>query len=135
MEFRSAAKPRLGHGIGVRLCRFQRQPLYEFRNVNQADPTADSSSDIDGRRPYPYIPTGFSFWCTCSSSTYHSFTAKVEKRFSNGLSFLAAYTFSKSIDEQSNASLGFVSGGGFRDASHPGWEEGFSDFNVPQRWS
>ena len=107
--------------------------LYEFRNVNQARPTADSSSDIDSRRPYPYIPTGFSLWCTCSSSTYHSFTAKVEKRFSNGLSFLTAYTFSKSIDEQSNASLGFVSGGGFRDASHPGWEKALSDFNVPQR--
>jgi hypothetical protein len=107
--------------------------LYEFRNANQARPTADSSSDIDSRRPYPYIPTGFSLWCTCSSSTYHAFTAKVEKRFSNGLSFLTAYTFSKSIDEQSNASLGFVSGGAFRDASHPSWEKGLSDFNVPQR--
>jgi hypothetical protein len=107
--------------------------LYEFRNANQSTPTADSSSDINSRRPRPYIPTDFSLWCSCSSSTYHSLTAKLEKRFSNGLSFLTAYTFSKSIDEQSNASLGFVGGGGFRDPRYPSEEKALSDFNVPQR--
>ena len=107
--------------------------LYEFRNINQAAPTADSSSDIDSRRRYPFIPTGLSLWCSCSSSSYNSFSVKAEKRFSSGLSFLTAYTFSKTIDEQSNASLGFVSGGGFRDANNPGWERGLADFNVPHR--
>jgi len=108
--------------------------LYEFRNVNQAAPTTDSSSDIDSRRPYPFIPTGFALWCSCSSSIYHAFSAKVEKRFSSGLSFLGAYTFSKAIDEQSNASLGFVGGGGFRYSRHPEWERGLADFNVPHRF-
>ena len=32
---------------------------------------------------------------------YHSFQFSVEKRFSQGLSFLSAYTFSKSIDDGS----------------------------------
>jgi hypothetical protein len=108
--------------------------LYEFRNINQATPTTDSASDINTRRPYPYVPTGFSLWCSCSSSSYQSLTVKVEKRFSNDLSFLTAYTFSKTIDEQSNASLGFVSGGGFRDTRYPSEERGLSDFNVPHRF-
>jgi Carboxypeptidase regulatory-like domain/TonB dependent receptor len=108
--------------------------LYEFRNINQPTPTTDSSSDTNSRRPYPYIPSDLSLWCSCSSSTYHALTAKVEKRFSNGLSFLTAYTFSKTIDEQSNASLGFVGGGGFRDPRYPSEEKGLADFNVPQRF-
>jgi hypothetical protein len=33
-----------------------------------------------------------------ASSTYHSLQAKLAKRFSRGISFLAGYTFSKSID-------------------------------------
>jgi hypothetical protein len=109
--------------------------LYEFRNVNQSIPSADPNSDINSRRPYPFVPSGFSLWCSCSSSTYHSLQAKVEKRFSNGLSFLTAYTYSKAIDEQSNASLGFASGGGFRDARYPGEEKGLADFNVSQRFA
>jgi hypothetical protein len=108
--------------------------LYEFRYINQAVPTDNPNSDINSRRPYPYIPSTFALWCSCSSSTYHSLAAKLEKRFSSGLSFLTAYTFSKTIDEQSNASLGFVGGGSFRDTRYPGEERGLADFNVPHRF-
>jgi hypothetical protein len=108
--------------------------LYEFRNANQSTPTADPNSDINSRRPYPFIPTDFPVWCSCGSSTYHSLQTKVEKRFSQGLSFLGAYTFSKNIDEQSNASLGFVGGGGFRDPRNPSAEKALSDFNVADRF-
>jgi hypothetical protein len=108
--------------------------LYEFRNANEATPSTDPNSDINARRAYPFIETGFSLWCSCSSSTYHSLQAKVEKRFSTGLSFLAAYTFSKAIDEQSNASLGFNNGGGFRDTRYPSEEKGLADFDVRHRF-
>jgi len=115
--------------------------LYEFRNANEATPTADPNSDINSRRPFPFVPTDFFYWCSCGSSTYHSLQAKVEKRLSNGLSLLAAYTFSKAIDEQSSASLGFffystqASPGGFwRDQRDPGEEKGPADFNVAHRF-
>ena len=36
------------------------------------------------------------------NSTYHALAAKLEKRFSNGLSFSFAYTFSKLIDDASS---------------------------------
>ena len=108
--------------------------LYEFRNANQSTPTADPNSDINSRRPYPFVPADFSLWCSCGSSTYHSIQTKLEKRFSQGLSFLAAYTFSKAIDEQSNASLNFVGGGSFRDPRNPSAEKGLADFNVANRF-
>ncbi len=108
--------------------------LYEFRNANQSTPTADSSSDINSRRPRPYIPTDFSLWCSCNSSTYHSVQAKIEKRFSQGLSFLTAYTYGKAIDEASQASLGFHNGGGLRDPRYPNWEKSRADFDIRQRF-
>jgi hypothetical protein len=108
--------------------------LYEFRNANQAAPTADPNSDINSRRPRPYITPWLPVWCSCNSSTYHSVQTKVEKRFSSGLSFLTAYTFGKSLDETSQASLGFHSGGGFRWAAYPSWEKGRSDFDITHRF-
>jgi len=39
---------------------------------------------------------------TIATSTYNAFEAMLEKRFSKGLQFQAAYTFSKSIDEASS---------------------------------
>jgi hypothetical protein len=60
---------------------------------------------------------------------------KAEKRFSNNLSFLGAYTFGKSLDERSQASLGFGTGDGFRDPiNHRNWEKGRSDYDVRHRF-
>ncbi|HEY7389245.1 MAG TPA: TonB-dependent receptor, partial [Bryobacteraceae bacterium] len=73
--------------------------LYEFRNANQALPTTDPDADVNPRRPRPYLGSDLTYWCSCGGSTYHSLQTKVEKRFSNNLSFLGAYTFGKSIDE------------------------------------
>src|SRR5262249_9362870 len=88
---------------------------------------------IDPRRPFPFLEY-FPNWCSCSSSTYHSLQTKAEKRFSSGLSFLAAYTYGKSIDEASQASLGFHDGGSFRYTAHPDWEKSRSDFDIAHRF-
>jgi hypothetical protein len=110
--------------------------LYEFRNSNQASPTADPNLSLDSRRPYPFMHDDPSLWCSCGSSIYHALQTKLEKRFSNGLSFLAAYTYSKTIDEQSEASLGEGSGqAGFRWKNDPGWERGPADFDARHRFA
>jgi hypothetical protein len=50
-------------------------------------------------RPYPHF-TGVSFSeNSAGSSTYHSFQMRVERRFSKGLSLLAAYTNAKLISD------------------------------------
>jgi Carboxypeptidase regulatory-like domain/TonB dependent receptor-like, beta-barrel len=108
--------------------------LYEFRNANQPSATEDSNSPTDSRRPLPFLGNDLTHWCACNSSTYHSLQSKVEKRFSNGLSFLGAYTWGKSIDEQSNASLGFDNTVEPRNYFAMSDEKGRSDYDITQRF-
>jgi hypothetical protein len=117
----------LEHGLGDCLRRLEGHQLY------QAAPTVDPNSPIDPRRPFPFLEY-FPEWCSCSSSTYHSLQTKAEKRFSNGLSFLGAYTWGKSIDAASQASLSFHDGGSFRYAAHPEWEKSRSDYDIAHRF-
>jgi hypothetical protein len=50
-------------------------------------------------RPYPRFTTVTLYRNNTGHSTYHSLQARVEKRFSRGLTFTAAYTFSRLIDD------------------------------------
>ena len=50
-------------------------------------------------RPYPRFTTVALYRNNVGHSTYHSFQSRIEKRFSAGLTFSAAYTFSKLIDD------------------------------------
>jgi hypothetical protein len=108
--------------------------MYEFRNANQPLPTPDPDADVDPRRPRPFLGNDLTYWCSCGSSSYHSLQTKVEKRFSNNLSFLGAYTFGKSIDEQSQASLGFNNSTSVRSEYNYRQEKGPSDYNQAHRF-
>jgi hypothetical protein len=108
--------------------------MYEFRNPNQALPSADPNAPVNPRRPLPFLGSSLTYWCSCGSSTYNSLQTKVEKRFSNNLSFLGAYTFGKSIDEQSQASLGFNNSVGVRSEYNYRWDKALSDFNQSHRF-
>ncbi len=108
--------------------------LYEFRDANQPLPTPDATADVNSRRPRPFLGGSLTYWCSCGSSTYHSLQTKVEKRFSNHLSFLGAYTFGKSIDEDSQASLGFDNSVGPRSQYNWRWEKSRSDYDQTHRF-
>jgi len=108
--------------------------LYEFRNLNEIPASTNPSANYNDERLRPYLNNDLTYWCSCDSSTYSALQAKLEKRLSNGLSFLTAFTYGKSIDEQSQASLGFHSGGGFRDNNNPEWEKGPSDYDQKYRF-
>ncbi len=49
--------------------------------------------------PYPRFQTIALYRNNTGHSTYHSFQSRVEKRFSQGLTFTVAYTFSRLIDD------------------------------------
>jgi carboxypeptidase family protein/TonB-dependent receptor-like protein len=67
-------------------------------------------------------------------SNYHSLQARLEKRLSHGLSFLASYTYGHALDDASSASLGADNGGDFRDQRNPRAEYGNADFDVRHRF-
>jgi len=50
-------------------------------------------------RPYPQFTTVTLYRNNIGHSTYHSFQSRLEKRFSRGLTFTVAYTFSRLIDD------------------------------------
>jgi hypothetical protein len=76
--------------------------LPERINANQAvleNPAAPTS--IQSRTPYPLFGSLVRVTQNAASSTYHAAFAQVERRLTADLSFLASYTYSKSIDEAS----------------------------------
>jgi len=69
-----------------------------------------------------------------ASSIYHGLQLTGEKKFSNGLQFLVSYTWSKSIDDSSQADdnvtwLGSFSG--LQDPNKPWLERSLSTFDIP----
>jgi len=67
--------------------------LRPFSSPN-CDPTTGTGCPVDGT---PVFASIFQQG-TISSSAYNAFQASLEKRFSHGLQFAAAYTFGKSLD-------------------------------------
>jgi hypothetical protein len=66
-------------------------------------------------------------------SIYHGLQSRIEKRFSGGLYFLGSYTWSKSIDNQSNGTDTAIASGQYpQDPLNPGLDRGLSSFDRPQ---
>jgi len=96
-------------GLLCRRCRlltFVNNP-FSSQNGGPSDPNSTLSAptvlEYQLQLPFPQ--------CTCvandvrliANSTYHGLQLLAEKRYSNGLQFLATYTWSKSIDDSSQA--------------------------------
>lgn len=91
-------------------------------------------------RPYPRFTTVALFRDNIGNSSYHAFQAKVEKRLSRGLTFTAAYTFSKLIDDASSVfSAAILSGPlintGVADAYNRRLERDLSNGDIPHVFS
>jgi hypothetical protein len=78
--------------------------LPSFININQLAPgTLQANRGLNAEALRPYL--GFSsilYEGNRSSSDYNAMTASLERRFHKGLTFQAAYTFSRSIDDASD---------------------------------
>ena len=115
--------------------------LTRRRNVNQAVLGSDLGQGSDAtqwaptnlRRPDPRF--GNIRWLENSAqSNYHSLQASVDRRFANGVSFLQAYTWSKSIDDSSGSS-GLGGGSSPMDNTRLHLERGPSIFDRTHRFS
>jgi hypothetical protein len=84
----------------------------------------------------PAIPT-FRSITECdprNSSTYHGFQAKLTKRLSAGIQFLASYTWSKSLDYGGSAASGGGAVGNPQTVTNLASGHGPSGFDIPQRF-
>ncbi len=103
--------------------------LVRPRNLNQATPGA---GDVQGRRPYPTFSDIFVAE-SAGRSQFHSLQATLDRPLTHGMSFLAVYTLSKSMDDAS-AFLGTPADPNFPQDSHnPGAEWAPSSFDVRHR--
>jgi hypothetical protein len=107
--------------------------LPDSRNINQPPPGPGTTAQVNARRPYPSFGN-ISWFESNADSTFHSLQARFEKRYSDGLSMLGSYTWSKSIDDSpgfasnSSASLAMP-----QNAFNLGGERGRSDFDIRHR--
>jgi hypothetical protein len=69
-----------------------------------------------------------------NSSTYNGLSAKLEKRFSSGLQFMAAYTYSKNLDYGGSTASGGGQAGGPQTITNIRAGRGPSGFDVKHRF-
>jgi hypothetical protein len=85
--------------------------------------------------PYPQFPGGVTTEVQpVANSTYHALQLTAEKRYSNGLQFLASYVWSKSIDDSSLQDDNTSYLGSFTsllDPNKPWLERSLSTFDIP----
>jgi hypothetical protein len=106
-------------------------------NINQA---ALGLGSENSRRPYQASYSGLSFGNvtylqTAGNSYYHALQAKLQQNYLDGLSYLVAYTYGRSIDEGAGGSdSSSDSSKGLPQNSYaPRGERGLSDFDVRHR--
>jgi len=106
-------------------------PIYW--NINQAFPGTVGS--VQSRRPYqPWGNIVSGFISSIGNANYNGLQARLERRFARGLSFIVAYSWSKSIDTgATNSTSSDNSHQGAQDSRNLAAERGLSDFNTPQR--
>jgi TonB dependent receptor len=102
-------------------------------NINQAIPGPGA---VNARRPFPLFGsiTG-GFISSIGNSNFHDLQVRAERRFSQGLSFVSSYTWSKSIDDNSGISTGSDGDPGVaQDFRNLRAERSLSAFDVTHRW-
>ena len=99
-------------------------------NVNQLLP---ANANADDYKPFLDFGRGASYATTNGSSYYHGLQTNIQKKFDNGLSFLATYTYSKVRSDALDLLNGF-SGNGYRAPDVPGVgihsDYGLANFDI-----
>ena len=107
------------------------------RPIVVVDPTTPGLASVNARRPNQQFLRSVQSDKSNGNSIYHALQVKIEKRASHGVTFLAAYTFAKSISGPSD--IGGQVGGGFyigsvQDVYNSRADRGTSGFDLKQRY-
>jgi hypothetical protein len=89
--------------------------LIVFPDPNNPDALTNPGTSTQPTRPFPGFG-GTAYTNYAGSSSYNSLQAKVEKRYGNGSSLLATYTYSHSLDDAPTP-LGSTGDGGYRNSN------------------
>jgi Carboxypeptidase regulatory-like domain len=94
--------------------------------------TQNTTANAPARAPFqPLGPGGFEAFSPIANSIYHSMQLTVAHHFAGGLYLQSAYTYSRSLDDDSTVSVAFVSF--FNDQNNPRGSRGLSDFDHRHR--
>lgn len=105
--------------------------LLTASDINAAFP---GSTNPAARQPFGPALSEIRELSNSAHSTYHGLQAKVEKRFASGLYFLGSYTWSKSIDNQSNGTDTAIASGQYpQDPLNASLDRGLSSFDRTHR--
>jgi hypothetical protein len=105
-----------------------------LRAAGQSCTIVDTTAEnVSARAPYLGIaPADFEDFAPNSDSHYNALQATLAHRFSRGLYFQSAYTWAKSIDDVSTASVAFVTR--VNNQTDAAASRGLSDFDRRQRF-
>lgn len=104
-------------------------------NINQVRPELLGPGNAQLRRPFPQFGNVTLLSPMWGNSSYHGLNLKVEKRFSQGLNFLANYTWSKFIDDvNADFEVGALPAG-YQDFYNRGADRSLSGNDVRHRLS
>jgi hypothetical protein len=95
-------------------------------NINADYPGGTSTA---ARRPYQGF-SDISYVDSMGNSEYEALQLRLQRRYSNGISLLVSYSWSKSIDLGSGSLIGDLA---IRSRDHVNWERAASSSSVPQR--
>jgi hypothetical protein len=104
-------------------------------NVTQLYPAGHSTSDPypNNEVPFPDFAHGSSYHQTVGRSIYNGLQTRLEQQFANGLQFLAAYTWSKTISDAGDL-LNGGSNNGYRAPDVPGlgpsFDRALANFDI-----
>ncbi len=106
--------------------------LLTASNINAALPGATNPTT---RQPFGPALGEIRELSNSAHSIYHGLQSKIEKRFSGGLYFLGSYTWSKSIDNQSNGTDTASASGQYpQDPLNTSLDRGLSSFDRTHRF-
>jgi hypothetical protein len=105
--------------------------LLTASNINAALPGSTSATT---RQPFGPALGEIRELSNSAHSIYHGLQSKIEKRFSDGLYFLGSYTWSKSIDNQSNGTDNSAASGQYpQNPYNSSLDRGLSSFDRTHR--